>query len=63
LITAKVEADLVDVRIQDSGRWRTSSRDGGLGKGLHVMRALMDEVHIESSEQGTLMRMRRKTAR
>ena len=62
LISAKVEADVVDVRIQDSGTWRTSSRGGGLGKGLHVMRSLMDEVDIESSEQGNVVTMRRRTA-
>ena len=33
LISATVEADQVDVRIQDSGTWQPSSRGGGLGKG------------------------------
>jgi serine phosphatase RsbU (regulator of sigma subunit)/anti-sigma regulatory factor (Ser/Thr protein kinase) len=62
LITATVEAGIVDVRIQDSGTWRTSSRAGGLGKGLQVMRTLMDEVDIESSQHGNVVTMRRKTA-
>jgi serine phosphatase RsbU (regulator of sigma subunit)/anti-sigma regulatory factor (Ser/Thr protein kinase) len=62
LISATVETDLVDVRVRDSGTWRTSSRGGGLGKGLQVMRSLMDEVHIESSEHGSLVTLRRKTA-
>ena len=62
LITASVEGGIVDVRIQDSGTWRTSSRAGGLGKGLQVMRTLMDEVDIVSSAHGNVVTMRRKTA-
>jgi serine phosphatase RsbU (regulator of sigma subunit)/anti-sigma regulatory factor (Ser/Thr protein kinase) len=60
-ITAKVDADLVDVLIRDSGRWRGASK-GGLGKGLDVMRGLMDDVRIESSEDGTFVSMQRKRA-
>jgi serine phosphatase RsbU (regulator of sigma subunit)/anti-sigma regulatory factor (Ser/Thr protein kinase) len=62
VVSATIEAGRVDVQIQDSGRWRATSRGGSLGKGLHVMRTLMDDVDIESSERGSLVRMRRRTA-
>jgi serine phosphatase RsbU (regulator of sigma subunit)/anti-sigma regulatory factor (Ser/Thr protein kinase) len=59
-LSATFDADLVDVLIRDSGRWREPST-GGLGKGLDLMRGLMDDVQIESSRDGTFVRMQRRT--
>ena len=42
----------VRVRITDNGRWR-STRPYGRGRGLAIMRSLVDSVQIESDERGT----------
>ena len=46
----------VQVSVGDEGRWRTT-RPYGRGRGLAIMRALMDSVVIERSEQGTTVIM------
>ncbi len=56
-----VEADSIVVEITDRGTWRPpveSDRVGG--RGLPIMRAVMDEVHIERTPAGTTVRMTRK---
>jgi serine phosphatase RsbU (regulator of sigma subunit)/anti-sigma regulatory factor (Ser/Thr protein kinase) len=47
-------------RIRDGGRWRTQSHADSSGHGLDIMRALSDEVHVHTTQQGTtvLMEMR-----
>jgi serine phosphatase RsbU (regulator of sigma subunit)/anti-sigma regulatory factor (Ser/Thr protein kinase) len=42
----------ISVAIRDDGRWR-GSRPYGRGRGLAIMRALLDEVRVERGEQGT----------
>ena len=49
----------VEIAIRDTGRWR-SPGDEARGRGLSVMRELMDEVEIEPSEQGTTVKLRRR---
>jgi anti-sigma regulatory factor (Ser/Thr protein kinase) len=58
-----VEVDLglvdADIRltVRDSGTWRTTSPGGG-GRGLDLMRGLMDSVEVETGEGGTVVTMR-----
>ena len=59
-ITASHEGDQVRVGIRDSGAWRGSSR-GDRGQGLRLMRGLMDDIDVDTSDAGTLVTMRRKT--
>jgi serine phosphatase RsbU (regulator of sigma subunit)/anti-sigma regulatory factor (Ser/Thr protein kinase) len=59
-VTARWATEFVEVEVRDAGRWRGSSR-GDRGNGLRLIRGLMDEVHIETSQQGTVVRMRRRT--
>ncbi len=42
----------VRVTVRDSGRWRDSRPDGG-GRGLAIMRSLVDSVEVERDEDGT----------
>ncbi|HEX5096200.1 MAG TPA: SpoIIE family protein phosphatase [Acidimicrobiia bacterium] len=51
----------LEIAIRDRGRWRggESLRDDGGGRGLLMMRTLMDTVEIDSDQQGTEVRMRR----
>jgi anti-sigma regulatory factor (Ser/Thr protein kinase) len=60
-ITATHEEDHVDVLVRDAGAWRGSSR-GDRGNGLRLMRGLMDDVLVDTSGTGTVVRLRRRTA-
>jgi len=45
------------VRIRDGGRWRTQSHVDSSGHGLDIMRALSDDVHVHTTQQGTTVLM------
>lgn len=49
----------VDVVVRDSGGWR-EPKSSNFGKGLILMRELMDEVDVDSGPDGTVVRMRRR---
>jgi anti-sigma regulatory factor (Ser/Thr protein kinase) len=57
------EFDGTDVRltISDQGGWR-EKRDTDRGRGLDLIRALMDDVEVEPGESGTVVRMRKRLA-
>ena len=44
----------VTVTVRDLGRWRTTRPHGG-GRGLQIMRSLVDHVKIDSDEAGTVV--------
>ncbi len=53
--------DALSVVVRDHGRWRPpGGEDSGRGRGLMIMRALMESVEIEPGEEGTTVRMRRR---
>ena len=58
-----VEVDLVlegtelRMTVRDSGTWRALSPSGG-GRGLDLMRGLMDDVDVDHGSDGTEVRMR-----
>jgi len=45
--------------VRDKGSWREGTRAEG-GRGLILMRALMDAVDVEPGPEGTTVRMRRR---
>jgi serine phosphatase RsbU (regulator of sigma subunit)/anti-sigma regulatory factor (Ser/Thr protein kinase) len=49
----------VQVTVRDTGRWRPPVAEGR-GRGLAVMRELMDDVEIDPSDHGTTVTMRRR---
>jgi PAS domain S-box-containing protein len=51
----------VRITITDQGAWR-EKRDSDRGRGLDLIRALMDEVEVEPGESGTVVRMRKRLA-
>jgi anti-sigma regulatory factor (Ser/Thr protein kinase) len=59
-----VELDAVDeglrVTVRDAGSWRQSSAAGDRGRGLPLMRTLMDSVQVEPSSAGTVVTMERR---
>jgi PAS domain S-box-containing protein len=48
----------IDISVRDFGVWRPP-RDGDQGRGLSLMRALMDSVEVTPSGEGTTVRLRR----
>jgi serine phosphatase RsbU (regulator of sigma subunit)/anti-sigma regulatory factor (Ser/Thr protein kinase) len=53
------EGRKITVTVRDFGRWRTTSPPGG-GRGLQIMRALLDSVEIGSEGTGTVVTMTKR---
>ncbi len=62
--TVRCEHDGRDltIAVRDVGRWRTGRRQGG-GRGLEIMRALLDDVQIDSDDTGTVVTMTKRLSR
>ena len=58
-VTARAEAGEVTVEVRDRGAWR-DQRDPRRGRGLTVMRELMDDVSVNSNGGGTNVLLRRR---
>ncbi len=52
----------IEIEVSDTGRWRPPAETKG-GRGLALMRDLMDEVDIGSGPDGTTVTMRRRLRR
>jgi serine phosphatase RsbU (regulator of sigma subunit)/anti-sigma regulatory factor (Ser/Thr protein kinase) len=52
----------VTVTIRDAGRWRTVRVRGG-GRGLKIIRSLLDSVEIDSDDSGTTVKMTKRLSR
>jgi anti-anti-sigma factor len=65
-VTAQVDVDgVLTVTVRDEGTWRTPDRDpGDRGRGLLIMRQLVDGVVLDEQERGTTvtlsLRLRRR---
>jgi PAS domain S-box-containing protein len=60
-VNAEFDGSEVLVTIADSGGWR-EQRDDDRGRGLDLIRALMDSVEVEPGDDGTVVRMRKRLA-
>lgn len=49
--------DGIDIAVRDWGRWRTEPATGNRGRGLPMMRALVDDIRVEHDEAGTTVTM------
>jgi serine phosphatase RsbU (regulator of sigma subunit)/anti-sigma regulatory factor (Ser/Thr protein kinase) len=49
----------VTITVRDIGRWRTARPPGG-GRGLEIMRSLLDDVKVSSDEEGTVVTMTKR---
>jgi serine phosphatase RsbU (regulator of sigma subunit)/anti-sigma regulatory factor (Ser/Thr protein kinase) len=58
-VVCEHDPSCVRVTVRDNGRWRGSS-PYGRGRGLAIMRALMDSVEIEPSERGTTVTLTKR---
>jgi PAS domain S-box-containing protein len=57
-ISGHVDDRSVEIAVRDFGAWRPP-REGDHGRGLSLMRALMDTVDVVPTPQGTTVRMQR----
>jgi anti-sigma regulatory factor (Ser/Thr protein kinase) len=61
-IEATFDAGTVRITVRDEGRWRPP-RGTNRGRGLPLMRALMDRVDVQHGEQGTVVVLERAIGR
>jgi PAS domain S-box-containing protein len=57
---AVLEDGEVDVTVRDRGHWRDQRPPSDQGRGLDLIDALMDDVQLETSPSGTVIRLRRR---
>jgi serine/threonine-protein kinase RsbW len=59
-VAASIDDDAIEVRVADQGQWRTSQADVTRGRGLRLIRQVMDDVRIVHGTMtlGTTVRMR-----
>jgi serine/threonine-protein kinase RsbW len=63
-VSATVSADAVEIRVADRGSWRPGRADVARGRGLQLIRQVMDQVSFERDGGTTvIMRRARKEAR
>ena len=50
----------VDIVVRDRGHWREERPPSDQGRGLELIEALMDDVRLETTPEGTTVRLRRR---
>ena len=60
-VSGRREGLEVELAVRDHGSWR-SEREDDQGRGLDLMRTLMDTVAVEPGEEGTTVSLRRRLA-
>jgi serine/threonine-protein kinase RsbW len=58
-IVGRVGGDVISIVIRDHGRWRVPGPPLNRGRGLMIMRQLMDNVSVEPGDEGTVVRLER----
>jgi serine phosphatase RsbU (regulator of sigma subunit)/anti-sigma regulatory factor (Ser/Thr protein kinase) len=58
-VVCEQKSDRIMVTIRDLGRWRTARPPGG-GRGLPIMRELVDDVEISRGDEGTIVKLTKK---
>jgi anti-sigma regulatory factor (Ser/Thr protein kinase) len=58
-VDGRIEGQEVAITVRDFGAWRPP-REGDQGRGLSLMRALMDSVEVTPGERGTSVLLRRR---
>ena len=57
-VNANYVGNALRVEVEDFGRWRASQKHEERGRGIPLMRALMDGVEIQTDQSSTKIRMR-----
>ena len=61
-VRAELDGSEVDIVVRDHGRWR-EPRAPHDGRGMEMMRSLMDDVEVTPGSEGTTIRLRREVRR
>jgi anti-sigma regulatory factor (Ser/Thr protein kinase) len=59
VVSGRREGDEVEIAVRDHGTWR-AEREDDHGRGLALMRTLMDSVAVEPTTEGTTVSLRRR---
>jgi serine phosphatase RsbU (regulator of sigma subunit)/anti-sigma regulatory factor (Ser/Thr protein kinase) len=59
-LRASLEDGVANVTIRDHGSWKESQEGNRGGRGIPIMREFMDEVSVESTDEGTTVRLSRR---
>ena len=62
VVIATISVDEVQITVRDHGVWRDPVVSSERGRGLGIMRALMDEVVVERHDDGTVVRLARSVS-
>jgi anti-sigma regulatory factor (Ser/Thr protein kinase) len=57
---AVVQDGEVEITVRDRGRWREHRPPSDQGRGLELIEALMDDVRVQTADDGTAVRLRRR---
>jgi PAS domain S-box-containing protein len=60
-VEASFDADALVATVRDNGHWR-AQRGAHRGRGLNIIKGLMDEVEVSTEQGGTVVRMKRRLA-
>jgi serine phosphatase RsbU (regulator of sigma subunit)/anti-sigma regulatory factor (Ser/Thr protein kinase) len=63
IVDASIADDELTVSVRDEGEWRSRPDDRSGGRGVALMRAVMDHVDVVGAPSGTEIRMRRRLVR
>lgn len=58
-VSGQREGSEIQIAVHDHGSWR-SERDDDHGRGLELMKTLMDSIAVQPGEQGTTVSLRRR---
>jgi anti-sigma regulatory factor (Ser/Thr protein kinase) len=61
-VTAEVQSDWLEVVVEDRGRWRNPEPSQDRGRGLLLIRRLMDSSEVITDNRGTRAVLRRRIA-
>jgi anti-sigma regulatory factor (Ser/Thr protein kinase) len=61
-IRARLSGSEVEIVVRDFGSWAAGTANGSRGRGLEMIRSLMDEVSVSHEGAGTVVTMRRALA-
>jgi anti-sigma regulatory factor (Ser/Thr protein kinase) len=60
VVEAEIDELVLRATVRDRGRWLDRPSDPDRGRGLLLMEALMDEVAVDRSPEGTTLTLRRR---
>ncbi|MEA2156506.1 MAG: hypothetical protein QOE11_2646 [Solirubrobacteraceae bacterium] len=59
-VTFERDGSEICIVIRDRGTWQATEREHGRGRGLELMRKLMDDVDVQRGPSGTTVRLRKR---